>query len=289
MSYLVSIVIPTLGGESLLGTINQLNRGTVVPAEILVCIPTKEAAKLHTKYEQFSNVKIVITSFRGQVAQRIFGFKLAAYDFVLQLDDDILVDTGCIESLITAQIMHGPKSAVAPSLRSVSNGNSFYRAPTNRLLLDIYYWILNGSIGYKPGCLTKAGTNVGVDPDINCDYIVETEWLPGGCVLHHRDNLILENFYPFSGKAYSEDIYHSHYLRCAGVKLITTSRANCSVDDPKKCQEMTLNELKKYIISDYVARKFFVKLSGRSFIRMHIYYFIFVSRCLIGMVRRIQK
>jgi hypothetical protein len=34
----LSVVIPTLGGESLGTTIAQLNRDTLVPREILVCI-----------------------------------------------------------------------------------------------------------------------------------------------------------------------------------------------------------------------------------------------------------
>ncbi len=39
----VSVVIATLGGSTLLSTIADLNSGTVVPAENLVCIPELEA------------------------------------------------------------------------------------------------------------------------------------------------------------------------------------------------------------------------------------------------------
>jgi hypothetical protein len=80
----VSAVIATLGGPSLRKTIEHLNRGTVVPQKILICIPEPEAQRLETF--PFPNVMIIQTPCRGQVAQRAYGFRLAKGDFVLQLD-----------------------------------------------------------------------------------------------------------------------------------------------------------------------------------------------------------
>ena len=69
----LSVVIPTLGGESLGTTIAQLNRGTLVPREILVCIPEKEAPRVQNL--GLPGVGIIMTDVRGQVAQRAKGFQ----------------------------------------------------------------------------------------------------------------------------------------------------------------------------------------------------------------------
>ena len=38
---------------------------------------------------------------------------------------------------------------------------------------------------------------------------VNTDWLPGECVLSYRSDFIEKPTYPFKGKAYCEDIYYS--------------------------------------------------------------------------------
>ena len=42
----LTVVIPTLGGDSLFKTIELINSGTIVPEEILVCIPKEEAYRV---------------------------------------------------------------------------------------------------------------------------------------------------------------------------------------------------------------------------------------------------
>jgi hypothetical protein len=69
----LSVVIPTLGGESLGTTISQLNRGTLVPREILVCIPEKEAPRVQNL--GLPGVGIILTDVRDQVAQRAEVFR----------------------------------------------------------------------------------------------------------------------------------------------------------------------------------------------------------------------
>jgi hypothetical protein len=41
-----------LGGESLFGTTEQLNRGTIVPSGILVCIPKEDAFRVESSWFQ---------------------------------------------------------------------------------------------------------------------------------------------------------------------------------------------------------------------------------------------
>jgi hypothetical protein len=84
---LITVVIATLGGDSLASTIQSLNSGTIVPAEILVCVPVENVSKV--AYLQGGTTSFVKTDFRGQVAQRIAGFRRASNELVMQLDDDL--------------------------------------------------------------------------------------------------------------------------------------------------------------------------------------------------------
>lgn len=269
---LVTVVIATLGGPSLKGTICSLNRGSVTPDEILVCIPEKEARKAEDLTSK--NVKVIVTECRGQVAQRVIGFRNASHDFVMQLDDDMLLDEFCLENLVETLKECGSKTAVAPALMNLATGESAYKKPgKNDILQCIYYWFMNGGNGYRPGQVDLAGSGVGVDPAQSEKELFDVEWLAGGCVMHLRKNLILENYYPFTGKAYFEDIVHSYRLRQNGINLVVDSKALCWLE-PAPSSNFGLLEFLKYLVSDYRDRKYAVRLYSRSLFRMHLYYLI---------------
>ena len=88
----ISVIIATLGGKSVISTVNSINNGSIIPNEILICIPKEfiENAFINLQYD---NVKIVETNEKGQVIQRIKGFNLAIYEYVLQIDDDVILST----------------------------------------------------------------------------------------------------------------------------------------------------------------------------------------------------
>ena len=209
-SYRLTTVIATLGGDSLRGTIEALNCGTKVPDEILICIPANEVHKVSDF--DFPNVKLIVTETRGQVLQRAIGFKNAKNDIVMQLDDDVCVDTHCVEQLLKTLNAEGPMVAVAPSFLCMSSGDSIYKRDGNSKLLPLFYWLVNGKAGYQPGTIGLSGVCFGVDPKADGKRIHDVEWVPGGCVVHCRENLVLENYYPFKGKAYGEDLIHSLIL-----------------------------------------------------------------------------
>ena len=274
-NFSVSVVIATLGGQQLHKTIELLNQGTITPHEILICIPIEEA---RLKTYNYKNAIVVETNCRGQVSQRAIGFQLATGKFVLQLDDDIHLAKDCVENLLNVINSEGGKVAVAPSLIIESTGISFYQRPKKTILFKFYYWLLNGRNGYQPGKITMAGTNVGIDPEYIEDDIVEVDWVPGGCLLHWRDNLIFENFYPFKGKAYSEDLYHSFYLKQNELKLKISTLAQCFLDNDLVVYNFSIYDFFSFIKFDLKARAGLVRLSKKSIIRMYIYYTFIILR-----------
>lgn len=210
----LSSVIATLGGDSLEHTIKSLNSGTIVPDEILICIPEEYSGNIN--FSLPSNTFILKTDVKGQVAQRCCGFTNAKFDYVLQLDDDIIFDKDCVRNLIVEMEKLGDKSSVAPMFYTNQDKKFAYNPPGKR---DRYlaFWA-NGRDGYQAGHISKSGLNFGFIQN-ESHLPIKVDWLPGGCVLHHRHNLILKPFYPYKGKAFAEDLFHSMHLRKNGIKL----------------------------------------------------------------------
>lgn len=268
--YPLSVVIATLGGVTLTKTIEFLNRGTVVPLEILICIPEKEFHLVEPLL--FDNVKVIKTKCRGQVAQRALGFQSASHEFVMQIDDDMLVDDNCIEHLLKTIRAYGANAVVAPSFVNLSTGESVYKKPDRNIFLqETYYWFMNGSAGYQPGKIDKSGSAVGIDPQNENDVLFDVEWLAGGCVMHYRKNLVLEDYFPFQGKAYCEDIIHSYYLKSKGCRLMLDANAICKMEVIPS-STFGVKEFLKNLVSDFRARKYAMNLCSRNSSRIYLFY-----------------
>jgi len=266
---MLSVVVPSLGGD-LCDTLDSVNAGSIYPDEIIICLPNDtHSVKDALKYK---NLVVVYAEQYGQVYQRIVGFKYAKGDCVLQLDDDILLDRGCLEQLIASLKKLPESSTVSPCLFNI-NGKPLYESKKDGLL-SIYYRLINGKTGHKSGGITLSGTNFGVNPSEVARKLIEVDWQPGGCVLHRKENLILSDYYPSKGKAYCEDLIHSHLLRHSGVKLFVDTHAKCTTP-----LNPTLS-IGKEIVPDFKARLYFVKLANLSIARMLIHYMVYVVRSL---------
>ncbi len=272
----ITVVIATLGGDTLKDTIEHLNRGSVMPAEVLICIPEQEAHRVADLL--FSNVKIIVTKCRGQVAQRAAGFQNASYDIVMQLDDDVLVEEDCVACLLQTLIKYRPLTAVAPAL--IDKGMLGKIIKMNNTMLRIYYFLMNGRDGYQMGTVSRAGAEFGFDSLQIKKGVYDAKWLPGGCVIHFKENLITENFFQYKKKAYCEDLLHSYYLMKNGVRLKIDLNAQCSLRNVT-IFSYGIKEFINFIFSDYRIRKYYVKLTSRNYLRMHLYYMALVFNYLI--------
>jgi len=277
---MISVVIPSLGGD-LDDTLDSVNAGSICPDEIIACLPNDtHSVKDAFKYK---NLTIVYAKRYGQVYQRICGFKEAKYDYVLQLDDDVVVSYNCIELLVDFLNKTHVKVAVSPCWFNLANSEPLHQCKRTGILMFSYYWILNGVRGYSPGEVSLAGTNFGVNPKEVHGEIINVDWQPGGCVLHNKKNLILDNYYPYEGKAYSEDLIHSFLLRQFGVSLLVNVKAICMTHlNPR---------LSKFgeIVSDFKAKRYFVKLANLSLVRMIACYIIQIALLTIFAMTNIKK
>jgi glycosyltransferase involved in cell wall biosynthesis len=277
---MMSVVIPSLGGD-LSKTLDSLNSGTVKPDEIIICVPNKSHSVKGLSI--YKNTVVVYAEKYGQVYQRICGFKVANGDYILQIDDDIVVSSDCLELLMSSMINSQGKVAVSPCWFNLANSEPLHQYKRTGILMFSYYWILNGVRGYSPGEVSLAGTNFGVNPKEVHGEIINVDWQPGGCVLHNKKNLILDNYYPYEGKAYSEDLIHSFLLRQFGVSLLVNVKAICMTHlNPR---------LSKFgeIVSDFKAKRYFVKLANLSLVRMIACYIIQIALLTIFAMTNIKK
>lgn len=265
-SYNVSVVIPTLGGSTLVETIKSLNSGTLVPSEILICIPEAHAHKVDNF--SYDNVKVVKTDFGGQVRQRAYGFTVAVEHYVLQLDDDVYLRPMCLQALVEC-IGSRDNVSVSPSLLdSITNKPSSYMAKPNvssGFFNKLLFWIVNSNEGYQAGKISKAGVNMGYSSETS--HVYEVEWLPGGCALHTKGNLVTENYYPFSGKAFAEDLFHSTILRNKGVHLFHCPEAECTLENSSSKGDGLLSLVNIFFSSSRIMFRF-VSFSGKSHVRL---------------------
>ena len=266
----ISVVIPSLGGN-LCDTLDSINSSSVYPDEVIVCLPNdSHSVKNADRYE---NLTVIYAGRYGQVYQRIVGFHQAKGDYIFQADDDILLDNQCLEKLVSSLKGLPRASTVSPCLFNI-NGEPFYKN-SKTTLLATYYYLVNGRHGYKPGGVTLAGTNIGVNPSDVTSNLVKVEWQPGGCVLHRRENLILDDFYPYKGKAYCEDLIHSHLLRKSGLSLFVVSRARCMT-------KLNLRlSLRGELYRDFKAKLYFVKMANLSIVRMYLHYIIYIVKSIV--------
>lgn len=228
----LSVVIATLGGEVLRSTLDMLNSGGQQPAEILVCIPEREAASQNGFGH--GNVRLVVIPCRGQVKQRAYGLALAQQPFVMQMDDDILIRPNSVQALLDALRHLGAGNVVSPLYRHKASNEyiTHYSKGLKGWLSDLHASLLCAAPwgARRMGRLTPAGIGFWVDRELIGDEPFETEWLPGGCAICRKEDLILDDYYPFPGKAFSEDLIHSVFWRRKGARLWAVPTVDCHTD-----------------------------------------------------------
>ena len=271
----ISVVIPTLGGPTLKETIKSLNEGTIVPFEILLCIPVEYLDKIQSLISE--NVHVVLCYEKGQVKQRICGFKSAKCKYVMQLDDDIIVDRNCLFNLMS-ELLNYDKASISPAYYNLHSRKYFSYLASDGFLLPNKFWrfISNNSFQKLNGKISLSGVNFGFS---KVSSVILSDWLPGGCVLHKKNNLILENFYPFQGKAFLEDLYHSKMLATNGVTLVLLNSAKCYLETSSASETKFsfINFIFAYVhvlkIRTHFAKKF-----GYSLIRLYLFNIFLIYR-----------
>lgn len=263
----LSVVIATLGGDSLKDTINSLMRGSVQPNEILICIPETYVEKV--KYLGDEIVRVVPTTVKGQVKQRSVGFREATCELVMQLDDDVVFENDSIEKLVQILLKMGKGNVLAPVYYDLQSKQCIHRLSTgiSALAKNIFDMLICAAPWgkRKMGKITSIGINYGIDDVLCSSELMAVQWVPGGCVLSFREDLVLEDYFPFEGKAYCEDLFLSYYRSKMHLKSWVAPRI-------KIFTELTPPEYDIQTVEKVIAiRRVYLKLTGGPQWRLWLY------------------
>ena len=105
--------------------------------------------------------------------------------------------------------------------------------------------------------------------------------------MHRRENLILYDYYPFKGKAYAEDLFHSLLLKKKGVKLLRCGSAICEVNFSSSSAVGIVNFFIGYLAYARTMTRFVTDTDG-SFFRLCIF-LVLNPVLLVARKRRLFK
>ena len=99
-------------------TLVSIEESSIRVDEIIISIPNN--VKLYDKYfKLFNNVRVINSDNKGQVVQRIEGFKSTKNEIVVQMDDDIILEKKSHDLLI--QINKFLKSDLKEDIKQLQN------------------------------------------------------------------------------------------------------------------------------------------------------------------------
>lgn len=278
----LSVVIPSIGESELIDTVKSLQLSTFKPSEIIIVIPKIFLPRFSQL--KIKKVKVLETKFAGQVQQRIAGFKMSSGELVLQLDSDITLSKECLSKLVEVIKIEGDNVAVSPSYLSADSHETQHTSKLKKLL-GLFINFGEGSIKVSVNSFTwDAWYN-------NFEWprkTSEMNYLNGGCLLHLKKNLILDNYYPYKGKAYGEDLLHSFFLRKKGIRLICAPSAKAETLGG----HYEFYDLKSFF--DFIKRTFTYKyrltqLSKGNLNRFYLWFFLFFFNYSVVFLKNILR
>ena len=283
----ISIVIATLGGPSLIKVLNCISKQSINVREIIVCLP--HDSQLFIEFNDLNNIKLCFSEKKGQVAQRSEGLKSAKGEFVLQLDDDIYFNELFLKSIVDSISMVKNKAAIAPLIKNYDSKKyiTTYEISIKNIIKSIFTFIVAGAPwGHRRmGLVDRGGIPYAIDKNfLSNNELVNVEWLPGGCIICHRKNLILEDYYPFTGKAYSEDLIHALLWRERGVQLFidTNLYVYTEIDLDNKNFSTYYHEFR--------ARNYYLNLCKKNILTSVIYFCITIVKYFFNLIlKKISK
>lgn len=229
------IVIPSVGEPSLYKLLDFIASSTIFPNRVIIVIRDIDSFSYDPTMYPYP-ISLLHSPARGQVNQRIFGFLNSRSSLVMQIDADCSFDSYFLNNYITEFLRLESKCdsaiAVAPSFIDSKSRLMF----SNENRFSLYYRILLGMTGllFPNKNLSKFGQNFPLN--LSCNLIAGSshtfcsDWLPGGCVLQRKNKLIVDNYYPFPGKAYAEDLFHSYLLFSNSVSLFVLYGISITTD-----------------------------------------------------------
>jgi GT2 family glycosyltransferase len=205
----ISAIIPTYKRfEALKRTLQSISQQNSQPSEIIIIDASEDDSTYALCKSGIEGLLSTIiwqkATEKGAATQRNQGVSVAITNYILFMDDDILMEPKCIEKLWNA--INSDKNIGGVNAMIT---NQKYQTPGK--ISMFMYWLMNGIKleSYAGKCIGPAWNIAPEDNDSLPDY-VNVEWLNAGCTLYLRDAL-QQPLFPsfFKGYSFMEDVYLS--------------------------------------------------------------------------------
>lgn len=272
----VTIIIATLPGSYMKEWINQIIDYIDYGYHVTIVTPPGYSRDTLGKLMTHSPPLRLLTSDKqGQVAQRAYGLKRVETDFAMQMDDDVILDKHDILRLVQQLKKLGKRCCIAPKLAQFPSGEELQSHPDWKtgkgiiryFLAVVVYGVRRLRVSRLYGTTTRSGHGYGVPSRLELSNPLEVEWLPGGCMLYRKEDAIVDDFYPFTGKAYAEDLIYSYLHKKRGTRLYCSNDviALTPLSMPIRNAEIALS-----LPKDHKARLAYVKMSSGSIVHLYL-------------------
>ena len=252
----ITIVIPTNLKNIKLERINQINSYVKKNIKVILSIPPEINIKKAYNYGFSEKINIINSEYIGQVNQRQYGIRFCKTTLIIQMDDDIDFEINKIKKLVIEFKRLPIGSCLAPYLKSKEEYKIFSRIKNLFKCIFLYSQIHPNS-----GSISRSSFPVPHLKKINNNKnaVEEVSWLPGGIIILRSKDIIFEEYFPFKGKAYCEDLIHSFLLKKKGIKLFLSTKISFSTEI-ESYRSLNLKNFIEFILNDFRIRNHYRKL-----------------------------
>jgi hypothetical protein len=207
--------------------LDSIQKNIVNPKEVIIC-GTHESDISSVSEELLikNNVSFIVSEFANQIYQRNIALSKVNTTYILQLDDDLILDSNVIGNYCRHFSGPGSNKKVVCGFPVLPNGQhmSFYRVKNlyqSSKFIRLFFKIMNGFEELRNMSILKSGR---IFPLVLDDQEnIEPEWLHS-CLMFHKDAIgkkpITSSENNNGGKGYYEDVFFTLSLREKGFKLI---------------------------------------------------------------------
>jgi GT2 family glycosyltransferase len=272
----LSIIVASKSGKNRIPfLINSIKKNNILASEIIICSDNKfDISLIENSTINLLNIKHLYCKENNQLKQRLFAIKNSISEYILQLDDDLIIENNFIECLwknfqncsdpkkiaVGGYVMLPNKNHQSERWKSKFNNNFFFKS---------FLLILNNLKKIENMSILRSGRIVPIIKQTE-KKIYNCKWL-NSTIMYHKSNSNFHEIISFNKKAYYEDVFFSHRMYNGGITLILDCTA--IVHHPFS-QVTNLNIFKETITYQYKFVKEF-KLSLFLFLIDTLFFFTY--------------
>ena len=215
------------GGNRIPFFLDSIQKNIVNPKEIIICgTHESDISTVSKDLLRKTNVSFIVSEFKNQIYQRNLALSKVNTAYILQLDDDLILDGNAIGNYCRHFNESNSNKKIVCGYTVFPNGEhmSFYRVKAlyqRSKIIRLFFKMMNGFEELRNMSILKSGR---IFPLVlEGQENIEPEWL-SSCLMFHMDAIDKQ---PINSpednngrKAYYEDVFFTLSLREKGFQLI---------------------------------------------------------------------